>query len=79
MVKLYRFATTPEEEERIAQRIENLGASAIMGCAIFTAEAIRGVGPFKDLRTVRTPASLGNALEGICKQNQCKREVIVGE
>ena len=62
-VNVYSFPTTPAEETSIVNNIIGIESSpAFTGvplmCAVSCADAIRGIGPFENLGTVRTPGGL---------------------
>ncbi|WP_211233783.1 RHS repeat domain-containing protein, partial [Comamonas composti] len=61
-VETIRFLTTQEEEEEILNNIMNQGGCSPLQCAMCTASAVRGVGPFKDIDFTLFPGSLGRKL-----------------
>lgn len=70
-VKTYRFKTTPEEEQKIAENAGTLGDSGaffINTCASNVSAALQGVGPFKGLESYRWPSDLGSALSKLPRQ-----------
>ena len=64
-VETYSFATTPDQEKEIAGRIEKSGGQSPPYCASAVSEAIKGIGPFKDLKTYMLPGSLAEKLREI--------------
>lgn len=59
------FPTTPDEEAKIYERINEMGGGNPFECAIKTSKAITGIGPFKNLGIQRTPGALYRALEAL--------------
>jgi hypothetical protein len=68
-VKTFEFDTTPEQEKQIAKNIEKQGGASGGHCALSVADAISGIGPFKDLKRKFLPGSLADQL---AKSKDCK-------
>ncbi len=64
-VEVYRFATTPEQEKEIAENIEKMGGAAPFMCTESVSGVIKGVGPFKDLKSIFRPGKLGEELKNL--------------
>ncbi|MBA7616855.1 hypothetical protein ES703_24155 [subsurface metagenome] len=64
-IELYQFETTPEQEREIAERIEEQGEGAGGFCSFNVISAIKGIGPFKKLRSIVRPGRLANVLQRI--------------
>lgn len=64
-IDIFVFDTTPREEERIAERIESLGGAPGGLCARNVSNAIKGIGPFKNIQTTWWPGNLGRQLNGL--------------
>jgi RHS repeat-associated protein len=64
-VEQHRFDTTPQEEQEISKRIEELGGATGLFCARRVSQALDGIGPFKGLGSYWRPNALGNALSRI--------------
>jgi hypothetical protein len=63
-VELFRFHTTPEEEEAIAQRMKAQPGQVPGGqCSERVSGTIQGIGPFKSLGEYTFPGNLAGALE----------------
>lgn len=69
-VEAFVFNTTPKEEAAIAKRLDEVEGGGV--CSIETANAISGIGPFKDLGKPWFPWTLRNRLESI--QNNLKNK-----
>jgi hypothetical protein len=54
-VSVFRFNTTPEDEELLKQNIDEVGGCGPGLCSACTGNAIRGEGPFKDLGSTINP------------------------
>ena len=63
----YTFATTPDEEQAIADRIDELGGVTGGFCAVAASQVLNGIGPFKNLGTRFTPGTLDKALKNLQK------------
>lgn len=61
-ITLILFPTTSTEEKLIAANMENIGG--VMGglCAQSVSDALKGIGPFKELGTYLLPGALKEAL-----------------
>ncbi|PVX28408.1 RHS repeat-associated core domain-containing protein [Sphingomonas pokkalii] len=75
-VRVYRFKVTQGEFDQISRRFDagsNSGAPGL--CSANCGALIRGVGPFRDLGSTRTPRGMGSELDdlilkgrGVCQQ-----------
>ena len=72
-VKTFVFDTTTEQESEIAKRIGRQGGTYGGHCAFSVADAISGIGPFKNLKRKFLPGSLADQLAKLPKDCQCKR------
>ncbi len=61
-IRIFRFSTSPAEEELIKNRIETGGFNIPGSCAIDVSNALKGIGPFKNLETHITPNGLNRSL-----------------
>jgi len=61
-VNTYTFDTSPEDEQVIAKRIEDLGGGGFFGCAANVSSAIAGVGPFQNITPTQVPGTLEKEL-----------------
>ena len=66
-VELFRFDTTPEQEQQIRSRIE-AGCGGVLYCATCTSQMLSGIGPFSKLGGYSTPAGLANGLRSLKSQ-----------
>ena len=57
-VRVYKFETTTEEELTIKNRIDEGGCPPLL-CATCSGEVLRGIGPFKNMGSTRTPMGHG--------------------
>jgi RHS repeat-associated protein len=62
-VEMYTVATSETEDGEIKARIESYGGGTPGMCAIDSANVLRGVGPFKELGRVLTPAGMARAMQ----------------
>jgi RHS repeat-associated protein len=65
VVHNYRFATTPEQERLINDRIRNRGGGGFFGCARSVSNVLDGIGPFRNLGTTGLPSRLERRLRRI--------------
>ena len=73
-VKTFEFDTTSEQEAQIAKNIERQGGAPGGHCALSVADAISGIGPFKNLKRKLLPGSLADELSKLPKDCQCKQQ-----
>ncbi|WP_429807243.1 hypothetical protein [Ensifer sp. B1-9] len=71
-VTVRRYATTPEEEELIKERVFNLGGAPAAnlidtGCTTGVTEAIKGIGPFGQVEQTMWPTKLDEQLRRMDK------------
>lgn len=59
------FKTTPDEEKKIKDRIDEIGGAAPFFCAVSVSDVLRGIGPFKNLEGSMLPGKLGQELNNI--------------
>lgn len=64
-VEVYTFATTQEQEQEIARRIEEAGGGIPLLCAVAVCQTVEDVGPFKNLGTIVRPGKLADKLQEI--------------
>jgi RHS repeat-associated protein len=64
-VKVFVFPTTPQEEKQIADRIDKIGGAAPFFCAASVSNALKGIGPFKNLKGSMSPGNLADQLNNI--------------
>ncbi len=64
-VKVFVFPTTPQEEKKIADRIDKLGGALPGFCSANVSDALRGIGPFKNLNGSMSPGTLAEQLNNI--------------
>ena len=62
-LQLFVFQTTLEEEKHIADRIDTMGGSLPFFCASSVSNAIKGIGPFKNLKGSGLPGRLAKQLQ----------------
>ena len=62
-VETFSFNTTPQQEAEIAKRLDNVEGGG--NCSIETANAINGIGPFKDLGNPWFPWTLRSSLNSL--------------
>jgi RHS repeat-associated protein len=67
-VDVFVFATTPEEEQRIARRAEMLGDPRGLACAASVSQVLQGIGPFKNLDPTVFPGRLRSQLYRLLKR-----------
>ena len=72
-VKVFRFITTPQEDDIFRQNIDD--QSGCMGgmCAICSGNVLRGTGPFKSLGSTKTPAGMARELQAILDASKPKK------
>ncbi len=61
-VQLFHFETTAAEDAEIRKRIEEQGGCDPGFCSICSGTVLRGIGPFKNLGSTRTPAGMASEL-----------------
>jgi RHS repeat-associated protein len=61
-LQFFIFNTTPEEEKQILARIDKFPTAAPFFCSAFVSDAIKGIGPFKNLRGSGFPGNLADQL-----------------
>jgi hypothetical protein len=64
-LQLFVFNTTLQEEKQIVDRIEQIGGVAPFLCATSVSTAIKGIGPFKDLKGSPLPGTLAKQLSAL--------------
>jgi RHS repeat-associated protein len=68
-VKVLKFDTTPQQEAKIRERIEQRPTSTAPGyCALATCGVVTGIGPFKDVKPRWSPGRLYEGLKAILKK-----------
>jgi RHS repeat-associated protein len=72
--KMFEFDTTPDQEAEIAKNIEKQGRATGGTCALSVADVLRGIGPFKKLKSKLLPGSLADELAKLPKDCQCKKQ-----
>jgi RHS repeat-associated protein len=73
-VRTFTFDTTPEQEKQIARNIDKEGGATGGACALSVAEVIKGIGPFKNLKSQLLPGSLADQLNKLPKDCQCTKK-----
>jgi RHS repeat-associated protein len=61
-VKVYSFEITPDEDKKIRVAIDEQGGCSPLYCALCSSSVLNGIGPFKNLGTIRTPWGMENAM-----------------
>lgn len=60
---IFIFNTTRDDEARIAKNIFTAGDADPLYCALSVVRVLKGVGPFKNLKSTRLPRSLASQLQ----------------
>jgi RHS repeat-associated protein len=63
-VRVFHFPTTPAEDDELRKRIGEGGCPAGL-CAFCSGNVLRGIGPFKNLGSTKTPAGMGRELQNL--------------
>ncbi|MEN9867014.1 MAG: hypothetical protein RL748_2604 [Pseudomonadota bacterium] len=66
-VMTFTIKTSEADDAAITAKIDEIGGCDGGGCAVCSGNALRGVGPFKDLGSTRTPAGMGREMKKIQK------------
>jgi RHS repeat-associated protein len=64
-VQAYLIQTTEEDDNAIMSKIVDYGGGTPGTCAIDSGNVLRGIGPFKDLKSAWTPSGMGNAVNSL--------------
>jgi RHS repeat-associated protein len=72
-VLVFKFDTTPEEEQQIRDRIEENGGCSPGLCSTCVGIVLRGIGPFANLGSSFTPAGLARELRRL-QRNEAERK-----
>jgi RHS repeat-associated protein len=73
--EIFVFDTTDKEEAEIAKRIHAMGPAGFTGCARSVSTVLQGIGPFKKLKIVKTPAGLAEQLRELEQPEILRRAI----